>query len=327
MKKRIDGTNRMITAFLAMTIVFLSMSMSIYAWFSLSKSLKDPIEFTTGATEVRLKMYMGRVPAAASCQEGDSHPGQEITREETLCKINDATGIGQVGMARPSMTEGATAYTVNLADVSFGVLGSLGDPDPENIIYLRLEVPAGNGTNFHFAMSYGKGSYINLYKHPDGDGDASHYVPMDMPAQVTQADKDHNGFLRFQYALSTEYFSLDGQPKEIDGVKPVTIIEAQSRDDSPLQFIGDDGTTDDWIDFNTYTCSDANANRPANFFYPDDVANLSSTDPYYLYIKIVPNPDAFAQAIDSFPSDCFMDFSIRAQFEISGETETEQPTA
>ncbi len=315
MKKRTDGTNRMITAFLALTIVFLSMSMSIYAWFSLSRPLDTPIQFTTGATEARLELYMGRVPSGKT----------EADRGETKCKFHEQAPAGTIGMTKPvPEKEGATTCTINLEDISFGVLDSLGEPDPENIIYLRLAVPENNGTNFHFAMSYSTtGEYIDVYEPAEGD---RAYTEVTVPPEVWTADADCNGFLHFQYAISTTYYNLKGSTTTEGDVKHLPISQ------SGLEFHGDGHG--DWIDFKTYTCANAATNKPANFFSPPEMENIdttpndNTTPAYYLYIKITPNAEAFAQAMDSFSSDSFVGFSLRAQFEIWGEESTEEePTA
>ncbi len=330
MKKRIDGTNRMITAFLAMTIVFLSMSMSIYAWFSLSKSLKDPIEFTTGATDVPLNMYIGRVRAAASYQEGDENyleAGQESTRFESLCGV-DAFKVGHIGMSGNG-NNGDQTLTYTLADISFGSLASLGDPEPENIIYLRLEVPSANGTNLLFALSYtddtapGAIPYLNIYQKTDTE--YTKYTGEDAIADVDAADAAHNGFLQYQYAISTKRYALSAEVPQVDENDPIPFDDTISaaQDANQLTFIGDGN--EDWIDFKTYTCANAAANTTWNPYNPEMPGDVTVDTPYYIYIKIIPNTDAFADVIDTLPSDALMTFSLQLQFEIT-DKKTAEPT-
>ncbi len=276
-------------------LVILSAATS-FAWLASLRTSDQPAAFYGGSTD-SLKMEIGVTP----------NGGTETAR--TFTTLTGATEDGLL-LGFSDLSKGTdNYYHIALSDIQFGAIDNFLVLNPENVVYLRLTIPAEIGTNVRFKLYYNSnaaGYHFNIYKnHYDEDevvtgqqnilddaADNGAQAAMDGAASVETSGRC---FLQYQYCLTSFY------------------VADRAMVDENGEEVLDFGT--EVFNFSDYS-GEEDSEIALN--YSGTYNTVEDRECYYLYLKLTPNLTAFGHAAEFITKymPCYLTFDIGAQFEV-----------
>ncbi len=394
-----------VTLFL-IVFCFCMVGFTIYAWYNTQILRLDEINFTSNP-EDHLELLMGRVNSNGNHEftnlQNQTDANGNVLVDENGNPVQKAVGINpirpeQFDMAEakydtysyyyPTLDENDSkakpqvsgSYTFD--NFTFGVVDNLVEAKPENIVYLRLEIPSGIGADLKFALHYAGDTPVDFYRYVEST-EAGKYTLSEWGTDTASLDilnalkqieiptgetTPVRSFIQYQYYLTkTAYADAQALEAAIQNAKTsidsasIKEVEAElvSLEEQLKQLVAQlEAETDEtekeaiqtnidnkkaeinakkevitnskwssYINFYQYGFTDLDNNTPnitntTNTFITekitDHVIDYDSNTVCYLYIKITPDMDAFAELINNCGTDSriYIDFDIKMQFEI-----------
>ncbi len=308
-------SSRKFSLLLTVTALFLVLSITIAAWFATVNSTE--IGFNTGDVQSEMKLWVATVDTYTS--SGTSVRPDESSRKfsttyENYYPIagttlrNDKEIVDNVNAEKAG-----TLTTTTLENYTFGLIDNLLDIRPDNITYLKIEVPESINTirfNIHYDEdAYNARNHVILFKesaatdkkweevvdNPEDDPNATpvtDFLNIESNPDGTTDSSKHLCYLQFSYATSSQD------------------LEANAIAGADLSF-------GEWYYFNDFELKTAT-------FKDDDINQDNKCR--YLYIKITPN---FAAIGLSGIMNSLAYFDVEAEFEafrMDSTTETQETT-
>ncbi|MBE6643765.1 MAG: hypothetical protein E7612_00130 [Ruminococcaceae bacterium] len=290
---------KMIAVACAFCICFTGTLYSL-AWLS-DKLLSDNLGFSGGSlTEETLLI-------AKVVNDGSNNLTEESRR---YYPCSDMTINGD---SAPTESEGG--FTINLNQMSFGIIDNVSLPKPENVVYLRLTVPRGNGDSMNLKLYYNpdeNGRFADIYKNEyDANGNV-----LAEKAKITESDTLADGttpLLESFHAIESAENANDCYIKFSVAVSNVDYAASELHN---LKYLGADGTEATDVKNNHYKLNNFSESSDGVTVVNDDIENAG--DNYYVYVKVEPNLSVFAYSIEYITTimPCYVYFKIGASFEI-----------
>ena len=294
---------RIIFKMIAMTCAFCTLFVGTFyslAWLS-DKLLSDNLGFSGGSlTEETLLI-------AKVVNDGSNNLTEESRR---YYPCSDMTINGD---SAPTESEGG--FTINLNQMSFGIIDNVSLPKPENVVYLRLTVPRGNGDSMNLKLYYNpdeNGRFADIYKNEyDVNGNV-----LAEKVKITESDTLTDGktlLLESFHAIESADVANDCF---INFSVAVSNVAYDASELCTLDYLGTDGKTATAVKNNYFKLNSFSESSDGVTVVNDDIENAG--DNYYIYVKIEPNLNVFAYSIEYITTimPCYVYFKIGASFEI-----------
>lgn len=291
---------KMIAATCAFCVLFVGTFYSL-AWLS-DKLLSDSFVFSAGVLTADT-LHIAKVvnDGSANLTEQD--------RKYFTCSNHIINGDSVP-------TQNGSGYTIELNQMSFGIIDNVSQPKPENVVYLRLTVPSGNGDSVSLKLYYNPGSdgrFADIYKNEyDSDGNV-----LADKVKITESDVLADGTT----PLLESFHNIESEEKTNDCYINFSVAVSNDSYDDPsqlctLDFLGSDGKTATALKNNYYKLNDFSEDSDGVTIANNDIENAA--DNYYVYVKIEPNLNVFAYSIEYITAimPCYVYFKIKASFEI-----------
>ncbi len=295
-------SSRKFSLLLTVTALFLVLSITIAAWFATVNSTE--IGFNTGDVTSGIKIWI------ASVDTYSNDVGYEV--EESNRKFSDpyiVDGIPTL-MRDDKIVEDATL----LENYTFGLIDNLLAIRPDNITYLKVEVPEGANTikfNIHYDKDkYEKGQHVLLFE--EGN-DGSWIVVQDDPEGTANRKTPVSDFLAIETDKDLCYLQFSYCTSSVSLGEGSAIYDAQKTTDTDGNEIEPILQFDNLCYFNEF---DEEGIQEVTF----------GKGERYLYIKITPNFDAIGL---SGIMNSLAYFDVEAEFEafrMDSTTETQEIT-
>lgn len=260
---------RLMTTFILAFVLALVLAFSAYAWLANYVS-SGGMGFTTGEIDP-LALKIAKIPHKTDVI------ADETSRAYTDCENYKIESNGD-----------GTHLTVDINNMSFGVIDNVSQLKPENIVYMRLTVPKSAGNQMKVQLNYKGEDFIVLYDKNGKEPDST------VLTNLANLQSEGDAFLLYSCAVSNQAYDAN------------VIADNVEFDET------------NYCRFTTDTSSEDNVVTVTNTEY----ASVLDEGYYYIYIKIIPNLDVFANSIQ-YISDimpCYMFFKIQATFDFDFDT-------
>lgn len=270
---------RLMTTFILAFVLALALAFSAYAWLTNYVS-SGGMGFKTGEIDP-LALKIAKIPHKTDVI------ADETSRAYTDCKNYKIESNGD-----------GTHLTVDINNMSFGVIDNVSQLKPENIVYMRLTVPKSAGNQMKVQLNYAEEDFIVLYRNTyDDSGNENgteQITDSTVLTNLTNLQSEGDAFLLYSCAVSNQAYDAN------------VIADKVEFDET------------NYCRFTIDTSSEDNVVIVTN----QDFALVEDNGYYYIYIKIIPNLDVFANSIQ-YISDimpCYMFFKIQATFDFDFDT-------
>ena len=291
-------------SFLLLTLSAILLSLSVYtsmAWLS--------GRFASGILGIGAGNLPKNTLHIALLERTD--PGADLTEDMRTYHLYEDGGF----LADRLPTQSGDTYTVELADLSFGMIDNVVLIKPENRVFLRLTVPKENGNTVDVKLYYGayeNGYFTDVYKNVYADDGETvlHQVRVSEGDTTAAGERILESFHAVEEMTGDCYlsYSLLVSNEEI----PAKELAAQT-------FYGADGKP---------------AGNGAGSFYKVNAFSAASEsitlkneqydaagDCYYVYVCIEPNLAVFGYSIEYISGimPCYLYFKVNAAFTVRTE--------
>ena len=211
-------------------------------------------------------------------------------------------------------TENGDRYSVELSQLSFGIIDNVALVKPENKMFLRLTVPKESGDTVAVKLYYGAyedGSHVELYRNEYGaDGET-----VLGQVKVTEADTLPTG-----EGILESFLAVEGEEMANDCLLSFSVLvsneEIPAAELAETTFYGADGAPamDGTGDF--YRVNDFSAESDGVVLKNEAIDEAEEF--YYVYVRIEPNLAVFAYSIEYISGimPCYLYFKVNADFTV-----------
>ena len=211
-------------------------------------------------------------------------------------------------------TANGDAYTVELADLSFGIIDNVVLVKPENRVFLRLTVPKENGDTVDVKLYYGayeNGYFADIYKNVYAD---------DGETVLGQARVDEDDTIQTGERILESFHAVEGEEMANDCYLTFSLLvsneEIAATELAEREFLGSDGNPAGKGAGSFYRVNDYTAESEGITVTNESYAEAS--DCYYVYVCIEPNLAVFGYAIEYISGimPCYLFFKVNADFAV-----------
>ena len=213
-------------------------------------------------------------------------------------------------------TESGDAYTVELADLSFGIIDNVVLVKPENRVFLRLTVPKESGDTVDVKLYYGayeNGYFADLYKNVYAD---------DGETVTGQARVEEDDVLPTGENILESFHAVEGEDMANDCYLSFSLLvsneEIAASELAARDFYGADGQPAGEGTGSFYRVNDYTAASEGITVRNENIGEAG--DFYYVYVCIEPNLAVFGYSIEYISGimPCYLFFKLNAAFTVYG---------
>lgn len=297
-----------VTSFLLFVLGFYS-----FAWFSNAMKSGD-VGFTTG-TLAAFKVEIAKIIHP----ESDDGTPVVITEDDRKFYPCDHENLRIEYESVPETN--ANGYTVNLEKMTFGIIDNVALLKPDNVVYLKVEIPKKDGDTVNIKLNYNldaDGNFVDIYRTVTED-DVTYQEKLTNDYKVNDENGDTVGIIE-------AFQSLDSLNLENNCFLRYSLCVSNNsykeNELAGLTYLGIDGEAADEDSLNHYKFNglpDSDGDGDADDSITVVNSELESAgDNYYIYVRIEPNLNMFVRSIEYISSvmPCYIYFKIQATFEI-----------
>jgi len=280
-------------------MLLLSVCAASFAWFSARQASDTPAAFGAGTAD-NMTLEIGQVPHL------NNTTAPETNRAFTIC--NTETQL----LGFENLIQGTDSnYHISLSQMQFGAIDNIYKLNPENIVYLRLTIPAATGKLVNFKLynqNYSSGYHFNVYKNVYDENEniigqknvledtSDTRAASNMSSAAALETSSGLYFLHYQYCLTSQYVA-DGAMVDGNGNEVLDFSNSQI------------------YNFNEFS---ATSGSQINTQYNGTYRTVGSKQYYYLYLKIYPDLTTFSYSAVYLTEymPCYITFNIGAEFEV-----------